>query len=103
MTDTQYDILGIGNAIVDVVAATDDQFLSRHDMHKGAMQLIDSTQADLLYGAMPPGKEWYSEPFETPLSCRTCARPVAVYPWSRSRRAIVCTNLVRESSPRGIP
>jgi fructokinase len=57
MTEIVYDILGIGNAIVDVVAATDDQFLSRHDMHKGAMQLIDSTQADLLYGAMPPGKE----------------------------------------------
>ncbi len=57
MTDTAYDILGIGNAIVDVVAATDDPFLSRHDMHKGAMQLIDSTQADLLYAAMPPGKE----------------------------------------------
>ncbi len=57
MTDTQYDLLGIGNAIVDVVAATDDQFLSRHDMHKGAMQLIDTTQADLLYAAMPPGRE----------------------------------------------
>jgi fructokinase len=57
MTDAVYDILGIGNAIVDVVAGTDDQFLSRHDMHKGAMQLIDTTQADLLYAAMPPGKE----------------------------------------------
>lgn len=55
--DAKYDILGIGNAIVDVVAATDDQFLSRHDMHKGAMQLIDTVQADLLYAAMPPGKE----------------------------------------------
>jgi len=57
MTEVLYDILGIGNAIVDVVAATDDQFLSRHDMHKGAMRLIDTAQADLLYAAMPPGKE----------------------------------------------
>lgn len=57
MTETKYDLLGIGNAIVDVVAATDDQFLSRHDMHKGAMQLIDAVQADLLYAAMPPGME----------------------------------------------
>jgi sugar/nucleoside kinase (ribokinase family) len=57
MTETHYDILGIGNAIVDVVAATDNQFLSRHDMHKGAMQLIDAAQADHLYDAMPPGKE----------------------------------------------
>jgi fructokinase len=57
MTETHYDILGIGNAIVDVVSATDDPFLSRHDMHKGAMTLIDAAQADLLYSAMPPGKE----------------------------------------------
>ena len=35
-----YDILGIGNAIVDVVARAEDTFLSRHDMHKGAMILI---------------------------------------------------------------
>ncbi|MEI7712972.1 MAG: adenosine kinase, partial [Rhodospirillales bacterium] len=31
------DILGIGNAIVDVVARADDAFLSKHDMHKGGM------------------------------------------------------------------
>ncbi|MFO1027277.1 MAG: adenosine kinase [Acetobacteraceae bacterium] len=57
MTDATYDILGIGNAIVDVVAATDDQFLSRHSMHKGAMALVDAMQADLIYAAMPPGQE----------------------------------------------
>jgi len=53
----KYDILGIGNAIVDVVAAVDDQFLARHDMHKGAMHLIDTDRADTLYSSMPPGKE----------------------------------------------
>jgi sugar/nucleoside kinase (ribokinase family) len=57
MTEPTYDILGIGNAIVDVVAAAADQFLSRHDMHKGAMQLIDTAAADALYAAMPPGIE----------------------------------------------
>ena len=57
MTEPTYDILGIGNAIVDVVSATDNQFLSRYDMHKGAMQLIDAAAADALYDAMPPGKE----------------------------------------------
>ena len=57
MTSPTHDILGIGNAIVDVVAVTDDAFLSRHDMHKGAMQLIDAAAADRLYAAMPPGKE----------------------------------------------
>lgn len=51
------DILGIGNAIVDVVARADDAFLSRHDMHKGAMMLIDAAQAEALYAAMPPGIE----------------------------------------------
>ncbi len=51
------DILGIGNAIVDVVARADDAFLSKHDMHKGGMMLIDAAQASALYDAMPPGIE----------------------------------------------
>ena len=57
MTQATYDILGIGNAIVDVVARTEDTFLSRHDMHKGAMILIDTAMADAIYAAMPPGIE----------------------------------------------
>ena len=54
---TRFDIAGIGNAIVDVVARADDSFLSRHDMRKGAMTLIDAFQAVELYAAMPPGQE----------------------------------------------
>ena len=54
---TRFDILGIGNAIVDVVAQADDTFLSRHDMRKGSMTLIDSDAAQSLYAAMPPGQE----------------------------------------------
>jgi sugar/nucleoside kinase (ribokinase family) len=57
MTEAKYDILGIGNAIVDVVARADDTFLSRHDMHKGAMMLIDAAMADRIYAAMPAGME----------------------------------------------
>jgi fructokinase len=57
MTEPTYDILGIGNAIVDVVARAEDTFLSRHDMHKGAMILIDAPTADSIYAAMPPGQE----------------------------------------------
>jgi fructokinase len=53
----RFDIIGIGNAIVDVVAAADDQFLSRHDMRKGGMALIDAQAAAALYAAMPPGTE----------------------------------------------
>ena len=57
MTQATYDILGIGNAIVDVVARADEAFLSRHDMYKGSMQLIGAAAADALYAAMPPGIE----------------------------------------------
>ena len=57
MADTRFDILGIGNAIVDVVARADDAFLSRHDMRKGLMTLIDAERAEAIYAAMPPGQE----------------------------------------------
>jgi len=57
MADAQFDILGIGNAIVDVVARGDESFLSRHDMHKGAMRLVDAEAAERIYAAMPPGEE----------------------------------------------
>jgi fructokinase len=53
----RFDILGIGNAIVDVVALTDDAFISKHDMRRGGMALIDADQAEALYAAMPPGQE----------------------------------------------
>lgn len=53
----RFDVLGIGNAIVDVVAPTGDDFLSRHDLRKGAMTLISAEQAEALYRAMPPGQE----------------------------------------------
>jgi fructokinase len=46
--DVRFDILGIGNAMVDVVARVEDSFLSRHDMHKGAMMLIDAAAAESL-------------------------------------------------------
>ena len=57
MTASRFDILGIGNAIVDVVAQANDAFLSKHDMRKGAMTLIDAETAESLYAAMPPGQE----------------------------------------------
>ena len=57
MTELRFDILGIGNAMVDVVTRVEDTFLSRHDMHKGAMILVDDKAAETLYAAMPPGTE----------------------------------------------
>ncbi len=53
----RFDILGIGNAIVDMVSPVDHAFLSKHDMHPGAMALIDEAQAVALTAAMPPGQQ----------------------------------------------
>jgi sugar/nucleoside kinase (ribokinase family) len=57
MAATQFDVLGIGNAIVDVIARTEDDFLVRQKMRKGAMQLIDAEQAARIYDAMGPAVE----------------------------------------------
>ncbi len=48
----EFDILGLGNAIVDVIAPSDDDFLVAHGLHKGAMKLIDEATAEKLYAAM---------------------------------------------------
>jgi sugar/nucleoside kinase (ribokinase family) len=57
MQPARFDLLGIGNAIVDVVAPVEHAFLSRHDMTPGGMALIDTERAEALYAAMPPGQE----------------------------------------------
>src|ERR1041385_592895 len=57
MPTTQYDILGIGNAIVDVIARTEDDFLIKHGMNKGAMALIDEARAQAIYASMGPAIE----------------------------------------------
>src|SRR6059058_3066432 len=55
--DSRLDVLCIGNAIVDVIAATDDAFLAAEGLDKGAMRLIDADEATRLYGRMGPGRE----------------------------------------------
>jgi len=57
MTDLRYDVLCIGNAIVDVIADADDAFLAAQGLDKGSMRLIDETEAVRLYGEMGPGRE----------------------------------------------
>ena len=47
---SQHDVLTIGNAIVDVIARTEDDFLVKHGMHKGGMALID---------AIPPARKFF--------------------------------------------
>jgi adenosine kinase len=54
MPATRYDVLGIGNAIVDVIANTDDGFLAAQGMRKGGMMLIDEARAGAIYDAMGP-------------------------------------------------
>ena len=57
MTDAKYDVLGIGNAIFDVFAQTDEKFLVDHGMAKGSMALIDEARAASIYRDMGPATE----------------------------------------------
>jgi len=57
MTSAKYDVLGIGNAIFDVLVQTDEGFLGRHGMTKGGMALIDEARATSIYGDMGPATE----------------------------------------------
>jgi len=53
----QHDVVGIGNAIVDIIGRCDDAFLSRHGRSKGSMQLVDAAAIGALYAAMGPAVE----------------------------------------------
>jgi sugar/nucleoside kinase (ribokinase family) len=53
----EYDLVGIGNALLDVVAQSNDGFLETHGLAKGSMTLIDDRRADALYDEMPAGIE----------------------------------------------
>jgi sugar/nucleoside kinase (ribokinase family) len=57
MATAAFDVTGIGNAIVDVIAHADDAFLAAYAVEKGAMTLIDTARAEDLYGRMGPGVE----------------------------------------------
>lgn len=54
---TQHDVVGIGNAIVDIIGRCDDTFLATHGCVKGSMRLVDEKQMFALYDAMGPGVE----------------------------------------------
>ena len=57
MTAAKYDVLGIGNAIFDVLVQTDESFLAAHGMTKGGMALIDENRAAAIYSDMGPATE----------------------------------------------
>ncbi len=51
------DVVGVGNAIVDVISTVSHEFIAEHHLVKGSMTLIDAGRATSLYGFMPPGIE----------------------------------------------
>jgi sugar/nucleoside kinase (ribokinase family) len=57
MTVHDFDVVGIGNAIVDILAYTDEAFLKSHNLHKGHMTLVDEKAAARLYDAMGTATE----------------------------------------------
>jgi sugar/nucleoside kinase (ribokinase family) len=60
MADTQFDVLTIGNAIVDVIAPIDPDFLKRENMSEGIMHLVDAERSAYLYDRMPAQKRQIS-------------------------------------------
>jgi sugar/nucleoside kinase (ribokinase family) len=57
MTETRFDVIGIGNAIVDVLTHADDALLRELGLHKGTMTLIDAETAEALYDCLGPAIE----------------------------------------------
>ena len=57
MTDPRLDVLTIGNAIVDVIADTTDDFLEAEGLTKSSMRLIDAEEAERLYAHMGPARQ----------------------------------------------
>ncbi|MBN9000077.1 MAG: adenosine kinase [Rhizobiales bacterium] len=57
MSEARHDVLGIGNAIVDILARAEDDFLVAQNLHKGSMRLVDMAESKRLYDAMGPAIE----------------------------------------------
>ena len=57
MPDTRFDVLAIGNAIVDIIARCDDAFVTGHGLNKGHMHLIDAERSATLYADVGPAVE----------------------------------------------
>ena len=53
----KYKVLGIGNAVVDVISQSSDLFLKKMDIEKGIMQLVDRERGELLYNSMDNRKQ----------------------------------------------
>jgi sugar/nucleoside kinase (ribokinase family) len=60
MAEARFDVLTIGNAIVDVIAPIDPGFLEREGLSEGIMHLVDAERSAYLYERMPAGKRQIS-------------------------------------------
>ena len=83
MADTQFDVLTIGNAIVDVIAPIDPEFLKREGMDEGIMHLVDADRSAYLYDRMPAEKRMISGGSSVKGRCSRCR--ISRSPWSTSR------------------
>ena len=68
MSDADFDVLGIGNALVDIIASIDDAFVEAHDFPHGATTMVELERAEAVYADLPPAQE---------LSGGSCANTIA--------------------------
>ena len=68
MSEQDFDVLGIGNALVDVITSVDDDFVVAHDFPRGATTMVDLDRADAVYADLPPAQE---------ISGGSCANTIA--------------------------
>ena len=79
MVQIQFDVLGIGNAMLDVIVHADDAFLSDNDLVKGAMSLIDADTAQALYAKSGPAVECSGGSAGNTISCLASLGSKAAY------------------------
>jgi sugar/nucleoside kinase (ribokinase family) len=68
MSEAAFDVVGIGNALVDVISSVDDAFVEAHDFPHGATTMVDLDRADAVYADLPPAQE---------ISGGSCANTIA--------------------------
>jgi sugar/nucleoside kinase (ribokinase family) len=68
MTEADFDVVGIGNALVDVISSVDDAFVEAHDFPHGATTMVDLDRAEAVYADLPPAQE---------ISGGSCANTIA--------------------------
>ena len=77
-TPARFDVVGIGNALVDVLSSEPDDFLAGHGLVKGSMTLIDTDTAEALYGAMGAKTEAFYHAIAD--LCQTAGVQLVLYP-----------------------